>query len=290
MKKNITVIFLANFFTLLSGVVTSLLTAWALGPEGRGDLAVIVLYPNIVALIVGFGLPQAHRYILARDPENVSPLFSNALVFAAFAGILALAAAEFIVPSLIGARSETVMWLVRIYLINIPLALLYDLMAGMLEGSRQFKSAALARIIFFGIQLTAYLSLWTFGYLTIYTAAFTMIVAQAANTLTAIESVRRVLRPGWKPNWTIWKNTINYGLKYHLGTVTSFTTLRLDQMMLGGMATSVEIGLYVVAVRLSEITTVLASSVSEVLMPEVAASKHAEQSVQLLTKSLRQMT
>jgi O-antigen/teichoic acid export membrane protein len=99
-----------------------------------------------------------------------------------------------------------------------------------------------------------------------------------------------VLRPGWQPSWTIWKKAMRYGLKYHVGVVTSFTTLRLDQLLLGGMATSVEIGLYVVAVRLSEITTVLASSVAEVLMPEVAASKQAERSVQLLTRSLRQMT
>ncbi len=289
MKKNITFIFLANFFTLLSGVVTSLLTAWALGAEGRGDLAVIVLYPNVVALVVGFGLPQAHRYSLAREPKSVSPLFSNALIFAAVMGVLALAAAELIVPSLVGARSEAVMWLVKIYLINIPLALLYDLMAGMLEGARQFKWAALARIIFFGIQSVAYFLLWMTGHLTIYTAALTMIVAQTANTLTALICVWRVLRPRWKPNWTVWKKSIAYGLKYHVGVVTSFTTLRLDQLMLGGMATSVEMGLYVVAVRLSEITTVLASSVADVLMPEVAASKQSKQSVQLLTRSLRQM-
>ncbi|MBA2736797.1 MAG: amino acid adenylation domain-containing protein [Pyrinomonadaceae bacterium] len=290
MKKNITIVFLANFFTLLSGVATSLLTAWALGAEGRGDLAVIVLYPNVVALVVGLGLPQAHRYSLAREPESVSPLFSNALIFAALMGVLALAAAELIVPSLIGARSDAVMWLVKIYLINIPLALLYDLMAGMLEGARQFKWAALSRIIFFGIQSVAYFILWMTGHLTVYTATFIMIVAQLATAFTAVIVVCYVLRPRWNPSWTTWKKTIGYGLKYHVGVVTSFTTLRLDQLLLGGMATSVEIGLYVVAVRLSEITTVLASSVAEVLMPEVAASKQAERSVQLLTRSLRQMT
>ncbi len=289
MKKNLTIIFFANFFTLLSGVVTSLLTAWALGPEGRGDLAIVVLYPNVVALAVGFGLPQAHRYYLAREPEEISSLFSNALIFAAVLGVLAFGAAELIVPSLIGARSEAVMWMVKIYLVNIPLALLYDLMAGMLEGSRQFKWSALARIVFFGIQSIAYFLLWTFGHLTVYTAALTMIVAQTANTLTALASVCRVLRPRWQPSWTTWKKAIGYGLKYHVGVLTSFTTLRLDQLMLGAMATSVEIGLYVVAVRLSEITTVLASSIAEVLMPEVAASKHAEQSAQLLMRSLRLM-
>ena len=89
MKKNISIIFLANFFTLLSGVVTSLLTAWALGAEGRGDLAVVVLYPNVVALALGLGLAQANRFFLADEPQAVSPIFSNSLIFVAVMGVIA---------------------------------------------------------------------------------------------------------------------------------------------------------------------------------------------------------
>ncbi len=288
MKKNITIIFVANAITLLSGVITSLLTAWALGPEGRGDLAVVVLWPNVVALLAGLGLPQAHRYYLARQPESLSMLFSNSLLFALVMGALAYAAGELIVPKLVGVRSPEVMWLVRIYLLNIPLALLYDLMAGFLEGARQFKCAALARVIFFSIQSGAYLLLWFTGHLTVRNAAYTMIGAQFINSLTALIGVWYVLRPRWQPGWSAWKMAMGYGLRYHPGVVTAFTTLRLDQLMLGSMASSVEIGLYFIAVRLSEITTVLASSVADVLMPEVAASKQIEASVQLLTKSLRQ--
>jgi enterobacterial common antigen flippase len=288
MKKNITIIFFANAFTLLSGVVTSLLTAWALGPEGRGDLAVVVLWPNVVALLVGIGLPQAHRYYLARQPEALSMLFSNALLFTLGMGALAYFLAELVVPHLVGVRSPEVMWLVRIYLLNIPLALLYDLMAGFLEGAREFKYAAAARVIFFSIQSVAYLGLWLTGHLTVRNAAYTMIAAQLVNALTALVGVLYVLRPTWKPSWSEWKLPLSYGLRYHPGVVTAFTTLRLDQLMLGGMASSLEIGLYFIAVRLSEITTVLASSVADVLMPEVAASKQIEESVQLLTKSLRQ--
>lgn len=288
MKKNITIIFVANAFTLLSGVITSLLTAWALGPEGRGDLAVVVLWPNVVALLVGMGLPQAHRYYQARQPEAFSMLFSNALLFAVVMGAIAYGIGDLLVPHLVGVRNPEVMWLVRIYLCNIPLALLYDLMVGFLEGAREFKCAALARVIFFGVQSLLYVTLWLTDQLTVKSAAFTMIAAQIINTLTALIGVIYVLRPRWQPSWQEWKTALGYGLRYHPGVVTAFTTLRLDQLMLGGMASSVEIGLYFIAVRLSEITTVLASSVADVLMPEVAASKQVEESVQLLTRSLRQ--
>ncbi len=289
MKKNISIIFFANFFMLLSGVATSLLTAWSLGAEGRGDLAVVVLYPNVVALLLGFGLAQANRFFLAAEPEEVSPIFSNTVIFAAVMGVLAFGLAELVVPSLVGARSEAVMWMVKLYLINIPLALLYDVMAGMLEGSRRFKWIAFARILFFGIQAAVYFLLWISSELTVFSAAVTMIAAQLANTSAAVIGVFFALKPSWKPHWATWKKTINYGLKYHVGSVTSFTTLRLDQLLLGGMATNLEIGLYVIAVRLSEITTVLASSVAEVLMPEIAAAKENDRSTKLLTRSIRQM-
>ena len=288
MKKNITIVFLTYGFTLLSGVVTSLLTAWALGPEGRGDLAVVVLWPNIVAWAFGLGLPQAYRYYLARRPDSLSTHYSNALIFALFAGLIAFCVAELIVPNLVGERSPAIILLVRIYLLNIPLALLFDLMAGLLEGAREFRWSGAARGIFFGIQSVTYLVLWLSGHLTVRNAAYTMIAAQLACTTLAVIGVKIALCPNWQPGWSEWKESLAYGLRYFPGLITAMATLRLDQLLLAAMAPSAVIGLYVVAVRLSEITTVLASSVSDVLLPEVASLESKEESLQLLTKSLRQ--
>ena len=288
MKKNIAIVFLTYGFTLLSGVVTSLLTAWALGPEGRGDLAVVVLWPNIVAWAFGLGLPQAYRYYLARRPESLSTHYSNALIFALFAGLIAFGIAELVVPHLIGQRSPEVMLLVRVYLLNIPLALLFDLMVGLLEGTRQFRWSAAARGIFYGTQSVTYIVLWLIGELTVRNAAYTMIAAQLACTTLAVIGVKVALRPHWQLGWGEWKEALAYGLRYFPGLITSIATLRLDQLLLAALAPSAVIGLYVVAVRLSEITTVLASSVSDVLLPEVAALESKKESLQLLTKSLRQ--
>jgi enterobacterial common antigen flippase len=288
MKKSVTVLFLANVFSLMSGVVTSLLTAWALGAEGRGDLALVLLYPNIVALAVGLGLPQASRYFVARQPRKLSMLFSNAVCFTAVMGLLALLLAEFVVPQLVGTRSDVVMWLLKVYLINIPLALLYDLMSGLLEGSQKFKLIGAVRIGFFATQSVSYLILWLSGNLTVASASATMILAQLVVTSSALTAVCLSLRPAWRVSMRVFKRSASFGLRYHLGVVTSFTTLRLDQMMLAGIATSIEIGMYVVAVRISEVMTVLASSVSEVLLPEVAKTGGSAESMALLTKSLRQ--
>jgi O-antigen/teichoic acid export membrane protein len=287
MGRNVIVIFVVNALTLLAGVVTSLLGARALGPQGRGDLAVVVLWPNVCALLVGAGLPQAHRYWMARRPEAASMLFSNALCYAAVVGLGALGLAELVVPHVVGERSPEVMRLVRIYLTNIPLALLYDLMSGMLEGARRFGWAGAARVTFFSTQAAGYVALWLAGKLTVESAAYTMIGAQFGVTSLALGAVVFTLRPRWRPRWAEWKEVLGYGLRYHPGVLTAYTTLRLDQLMLGGMAASAAIGLYTVAVRLSEMTTVLASSVTDVLMPEVAAEKKKDEAVKLLARGLR---
>jgi O-antigen/teichoic acid export membrane protein len=287
MKRNVAIIFAVNALTLLAGVVTSLLGAWALGAEGRGDLAVVVLWPNVCALVAGLGLPQAHRYFMARRPEALPLLFSNALCFAAVVGLAALGLAELAVPHLVGERSPEVMRLVRLYLLNIPLALLFDLMSGLLEGARRFGWVGAARAAFFGTQALAYALLWLAGRLTVESAALTMMGAQFGATSLALGAVVFALRPRWRPGWKGWREVIGYGLRYHPGVLTAFTALRLDQLMLGGMAASAAIGLYTVAVRLSEMTTVLASSVADVLMPEVAAKEKPEDAVRLLARSLR---
>lgn len=284
---NIKQIFRTNLLILLSGVVTSLLSARALGPAGRGDLLVIVMWPPVCALLVNLGLPQSHRYWMAKAPEAVSTLYSNAVIFALVVGVMTLALAEFIVPHLVGERSPEVMRLVRIYLVNIPAALALDLMCALLEGAQRFGWSGAARMVFFGVQLAGFSTLWLLSDLTVHSATLTMIASQMGSLIVALYAVRRVLRPHWHPSWAGWKQFASYGVRDYPGVLAEFTTLRLDQLLLGGMASSAAVGLYFIAVRLSEITTTLASSVAEALMPAVAAAEESERLELLLGRSLR---
>jgi O-antigen/teichoic acid export membrane protein len=285
--RNIKMVFSTNVLALVCGVLTSLLSAWALGPAGRGDLLIVMLWPPVCALLATFGLTQAHRYWAAKDPSCVSMLFSNAILFSLVVGLGALAVAELVVPHLVGQRSPEVMWLVRIYLLNIPAALVQFLMIGLLEGSRRFGWAGSSRLITFVVQAAAYLGLWLFDHLTVETAAFSAMAGQFAAMFLALFAVWRQLRPRWQPSWGQWRDAVHYGLRGYPGTVADFATLRMDQLLLGGLASSTAIGLYFVAVRLSEITAILAGSVSDAVMPEVAAAKHSDRADNLLARSLR---
>jgi O-antigen/teichoic acid export membrane protein len=137
------------------------------------------------------------------------------------------------------------------------------------------------------MQVLGYVILWLSGRLTVASAMYTMIVATACGLTLALTGVSRELKPRWQPSLTQLKTNLGYGVREYPGVLTEFVNWRLDLMMLVGMASSSSVGLYSIAVRLSDITTVLASSVGDALMPEVAASKKAHETTRMVTRSLR---
>jgi O-antigen/teichoic acid export membrane protein len=280
-------IFLTDVAIILSTMISSLVGARALGPAGRGDLLVVVLWPPVIAMLAGAGLPTAYKYWMAREPDRASRLFSNAVVYTVIVGLVAISLADITVPHLVGSRSPEVMTLLRIYQVNIPAALLLNLMRGLLEGTRRFGWAGLARLLSFIVQGPGFAILWLSGHLTIASATYTLILAQALSTALALFAVWRELGPRWEPDWDEFKQSMHYGLRDYPGTIADFTTLRLDQLVLGAMASNVAIGLYVIAVRLSEMTTLAADAIADALMPEVAASQESKRAERLCARSLR---
>lgn len=287
LKRNIKLIFGTNALMLSSGVVTSLLGAWALGPAGRGDLVVVFMWPAVFSMVAQIGLPQAYRFWIAKRPECVSALFSNAVIFTLIMGLVTLGLAELLIPYLIGARSAEVIRLSRLYALVIPVLMFTDLARGMLEGARRFTWVGALRLILFGVQLVTYVVLWTIGRLTVASALYTMMACLTASMIVSIVGVWRELAPKWQPNMSELGTTLRYGVRDYPGILTEFVNWRLDLMMLVGVASSPALGLYVVALKLADITTILAGSVGDALLPEVAASKKADEATQIVTKSLR---
>ncbi len=152
---------------------------------------------------------------------------------------------------------------------------------------RRFTWVGALRLILFGVQLVSYILLWLLGQLTVASASYTMLVSLTASLIVSLVAVWSELRPKWQPGLAELGTTLRYGVRDYPGILTEFVNLRLDLMMLVGTASSAAIGLYVVALRLADITTTLAGSVGDALLPEVAASKNDDAATGVVTRSLR---
>ena len=70
--------------TILSGiagqavlVISGILVARALGPEKRGYLALLVVFPIILSQLGSFGLPQAATYFIASNPDDARIVYNR---------------------------------------------------------------------------------------------------------------------------------------------------------------------------------------------------------------------
>lgn len=165
MRRNVKLVFFTNALILLFSVVTSLLSAWALKPEGRGDLAIVTIWIFVFSLVGTLGLPVAHRYWSARRAEWQSEIFTNTIVFALIAGLALVLAAWFIVPWLTTGRSSDIIWFTRLFSLNIPVVVLTELLRGQLEGARLFGWVGAARLSFITTQAVGYSVFYFFGWL-----------------------------------------------------------------------------------------------------------------------------
>ncbi len=287
MKKNVKLVFSTNILFLAFSVATSLLSAWALGAEGRGELVVITMWLFVFTLFGTLGLPYAHRYWAAKNPEWNSEIFSNTIVYTLAASFLIFAVGWLAVPNLISEQKPEVIWMTQLFLLNVPVILLNELLRGQLEGAKLFGWLGIARIGFIGTQAISYIVLYSLGSLTLINALIIIVFSQILTAVLMFSGVWVKLRPKWRLNLKIFGKEIHYGIRSYFGIVTEFAVWRLDQIMLTALASSTIIGLYAVAVAIAEISATLASSISDSLMPEVAGSKDKKQALLLLARSLR---
>ncbi len=287
MIRSVQLVLSTNVLFLGLSVVTSLLSAWALGPDGRGELAVITMWLYIFALLGTLGLPQAHRYWTAKKPGWNSFIFTNSLAFSSIASIFVIAAGWLLVPGILAGKETSLIWATQLFLFNVPVILLTELLRGQLEGAKLFGWLGSARITFITIQATGSLIFYLAGILTLTNALIIIIVAQIVCLGVMFTGVIKVLRPRLRFSRSVFVKEVNYGFRSYFGSITEFAVWRLDQILLTALAAASLIGLYAIAVAVAEITATLASSVSDALLPEVAGSKSRRNASMLLARSLR---
>ena len=79
---------LSRLATLLLGLVSSVLTARWLGPDGRGLLATLSVVTGVALQFGNPGLHTGNVYFVSRQPHRTAAVLGNTLVVSWFAGIL----------------------------------------------------------------------------------------------------------------------------------------------------------------------------------------------------------
>ena len=122
-------------------ICTGLLTAALLGPQGRGELAALIVAPQILAGLATLGLHGSLIYNVKADPENERQYISINLLLTFCVGLVAMVVGWFLEPLWLTKYSSNIIELGRAFLVVTPLISASSTFTAVLEARARFVAA-----------------------------------------------------------------------------------------------------------------------------------------------------
>jgi O-antigen/teichoic acid export membrane protein len=271
------------------GLVTAPILAHSLGVAGRGEAGAAIA-PNL--LIVGvatLGLPQALTYHVAKRPHLSRRALGVATIFGVLLGMASLVGAIYAAPFLSAGDAD----LARLMIIGIVLAipaLFVSLLRGAASGRQMWIPVAIERVLNSVVRLVAFIVLAVIGRLDITNAVLVMSIGPVIAGIAYVSVFRRP--PPAPPELAeetpvrLVPVLLGFGLRAWLGSVATVVLGRLSQLLITPLSDVAQLGLFIVAVTISDIPWIVTQTVRDVAF----GSNSADLDTERLTSTSRVAT
>ena len=253
--------------------VAVLILARALGPTGRGTIAFITVTALVAARLAGLGMTEATTVFVARRIEARGALLVNAVAFLFGSALFmaALACGALIVlgdhgPAGIGAPELAV--IVAATLVSA----LGDAGYSVLLGCERLRPLALITATASWVYPVFLLAIWSTVGLTVLRAAVAWTVAESIRAAAYLaQSKRGLIVSRLDPGLLV--EAVRFGSRAWVGSLSRFLNFRMDQILMGFLATEAALGVYAVAVNASEVLLYLPAAMATALLPAAARTE-----------------
>lgn len=266
-----------NGVLALLGFVTGVLAARLLGPQGRGELAAIQMWPSFLATLAMLGLPEALVYFSAREPGRSGRYLGTAIGLALLASLPFAAAGYLLMPRLLLAQPAEVIRAAQWYLWLILLYALVGLPYHPLRGQQDFLRWNILRILPSVGWLAVLLLAWVAGWHAAPVLAGAYLVVLAILFFPVMAVVLRRIPGPYTPDLAACRPLLSFGLPSMASSIPQVLNFRLDQMIMAALLPAQALGLYVIGVTWGNMPAPLLSAVSAVALPRIAGIKDPEQ-------------
>jgi O-antigen/teichoic acid export membrane protein len=253
-------------------VAYGVLAARLLGPAGRGELAAVLLWPQVIGSLGSLGVGQAISYFAARQPGGDRPVFGTAMAQVAPQSLCLLVGGYLLMPVVLGSYGEAAVATGRLYLWWIPLNATAGCAAALLVGHLRFGAWNVVRV-----SLTATTVLGLLGLSLVNAVSVANIVwMHLAGMIVALGlALTFCARKGWvgmRVDGHLLRSMLGFGLKSHPAAVALIINQRVGETMVALLLPPVQVGLYASAAALTQPGGLIGSSVAAVAMPTIAGT------------------
>jgi len=259
--------FLGQFLMAVSGVML----ARALGQEDRGEIAAAMLWPTVIAGIGTLGLTESLTFHIAREPQSAGRYIGSGLALASIQAVVFTALTMALIPIVLSGHESDVITDGLIYSAYLPLITFGVVFIGGLNGLHRYRAFNTVRLSIFVLMVASQAALLLFDSSTVRALVIAFVGCQAAMTFLAAFLLRRA-RPGrLAADRATMRQLFGYGVRSNTGTSSSFLNQRMDQLAISAFMSASQLGLYAVAVNLTQVAALVGNAVAYATLPNVAA-------------------
>jgi O-antigen/teichoic acid export membrane protein len=257
-------------------IITGVILARALGPHNRGELAAVLLWPTVIAAVGTLGVTEATTYHAARKSWPLGRLVGTTFVIGLLQSLLFIGLGAALLPFVLSRYDASVVHVAYLYLLYIPI-FLFDVYAmTLIQGLQRFSSFNFLRFLLIGLTAVGLVTLDLIHGLGVASAVYVYLGSYLVTGLVAAPLLfwGKSMRFSYDKN--VMRELLSFGIRSHLGNVSALLNERLDQLIISIFLAPLQLGLYVVAVSLTSLTTLPGMSISLVALPSVARSAQNE--------------
>jgi O-antigen/teichoic acid export membrane protein len=268
--KGFTALTGVQILALVASMATAPLVARALGADGRGVLAAIVV-PITVApylLHLGFG-----AYAINRVAQGVRPgvVFGSVAIPCLVIGGLVAAFSPLIAGVLSEGRQPIDLYL-TIGLALMPISLLLILVTNVAWGLSAWSALAGSRALPALALLFPIVALYLLDELTLESAAIVTLLSGLTSIAAMGSVLRKIGLPRVRPR--LIRESVGFSARMSVGAFATTANQRLDQLLMIPLVPARELGLYVVATTIASLSKLFSGQIVTLLVPRVASGDH----------------
>jgi O-antigen/teichoic acid export membrane protein len=281
---------MVNALILSLNFGTGVITARALGPDGRGAQAAMQMWPRIMAIALTLGLPTALLYNLRRYPERGSQLFSAALLMGTGMGLLATLAGMAFIPHWLTKYPPEVVRSAQWFMVFSAPILLIAAFNSVQRARQEFTAFNAVRCLMPMVTLLILALLGLVYRLTPFNATLAYMLPYVPVCLWLTVRLWRAYRPTLRGIRAPFRSLTSYGVRsYGADVLGQLAAGQIDRVLVVGLLDPAAMGLYVVAYSLSRTLDIFPVALTQVILPK-AASRPVEEVVALIGRGVRVST
>jgi O-antigen/teichoic acid export membrane protein len=269
--KDISVSVATTGLIQVANIATGLIAARLLLPEGRGELAVIMLWPGLLAELGALGLYDALLYRSATAAAPARKIFATMMWLGAALSIALIGIGLIAIPLALAADPVWLQNIAVAYMCAFLPAYFAALYIGaMFQGHLDMVTWNIVRVMVPLGYLVAILAMWADGRAEVGGFAVAYIIG---HILCILIGLALLAKRGWlgiAPDLPLARSLLVYGIKVHVGDIMSALRQRLDQALVALLLPNADLGHYVVALTVANGPLILVFTIANVAFPKIS--------------------